>query len=97
MLQQHLWALQVLPALLAQAASQIVGTLRLLVYILLRNPLLRTTKKKVVDTIGDKKEQKIRAEIAEDELAKHPMEAKSIIVSGLGDTLCFDQYTGAIF
>jgi hypothetical protein len=58
---------------------------------------LKDYQAKVVQTIGDKKEQKIRSEIADDELAKHPMESKSIIVSGLGDTLCMDQYTGRFF
>lgn len=58
---------------------------------------LKDYQTKVVQTIGDKKEQKIRSEIAADELVKHPVETKSIIVSGLGDTLCFDQYTGRYF
>lgn len=58
---------------------------------------LKDYQKKVVETIGDKKEEKIRAEIAGDQLTNHPMDSKSIIVSGLGDTLCFDQYTGRYF
>lgn len=58
---------------------------------------LKDYQKKVVETIGDKKEQKIRSDIAGDELVNHPVEAKAIIVSGLGDTLCYDQYTGRYF
>lgn len=58
---------------------------------------LKDYQAKVVQTIGDKKEQKIRSELAEDEITKHPIESKSIIVSGLGDTLCMDQYTGRYF
>lgn len=58
---------------------------------------LKDYQKKVVETIGETKEKKINAELAGDELAKHPMNNKSIIVSGLGDTLCYDQYTGRYF
>lgn len=58
---------------------------------------LKDYQKKVIETIGDKKEEKLRDEIANDQLANHPMDSKSIIVSGLGDTLCFDQYTGRYF
>lgn len=58
---------------------------------------LKDYQKKVVETIGENKEKKIRTELAGDELEKHPMSSKSIIVSGLGDTLCFDQYTGRYF
>lgn len=58
---------------------------------------LKEYQAKVVKTIGENKEQKIRAEIAGDELKKNPLEPKAIIVSGLGDTLCYDVYTGRYF
>jgi hypothetical protein len=58
---------------------------------------LKEYQAKVVETIGENKEKKLRADIASDELSKNPLESKAIIVSGLGDTLCFDQYTGRYF
>lgn len=58
---------------------------------------LKEYQAKVVKTIGENKEQKIRAEIAGDELKKNPLDSKAIIVSGLGDTLCYDAYTGRYF
>lgn len=58
---------------------------------------LKEYQAKVVKTIGENKEQKIRAEITGDELKKNPLEPKAIIVSGLGDTLCYDVYTGRYF
>lgn len=59
---------------------------------------LKEYQAKVIETIGENKEQKIRSEIAGDELRKNPLnETKAIIVSGLGDTLCYDQYTGRYF
>lgn len=58
---------------------------------------LKEYQAKVVETIGENKEKKIRADIAADELKKNPLESKAIIVSGLGDTLCYDAYTGRYF
>lgn len=58
---------------------------------------LKEYQAKVVETIGENKEKKIRAEITGDELKKNPLEPKAIIVSGLGDTLCYDVYTGRYF
>jgi hypothetical protein len=58
---------------------------------------LKEYQAKVVSTIGESKERKIRSEISGDELKKNPLEPKAIIVSGLGDTLCYDQYTGRYF
>jgi len=58
---------------------------------------LKEYQAKVVETIGENKEKKIRADIAADELKKNPLESKAIIVSGLDDTLCYDAYTGRYF
>lgn len=58
---------------------------------------LKDYQAKVIETVGDKKEQKIREAIVEDNLKNTPLNPKAIIVSGLGDTLCQDLYTGRYF
>lgn len=58
---------------------------------------LKDYQAKVIETIGEKKEKKIQEELAEDGLKKNPINQNAIIVSGLGDTLCQDQYTGRYF
>lgn len=50
-------------------------------------------KEKVVETIGEKKEQVIRDKIAEERLKNEPVNNSSIIVSGNGTTRCFDTIT----
>lgn len=58
---------------------------------------LREYQAKVVQTIGDKKEEKIRAEIAEENMAKNPPRDNTIVMTGKGDYLCMDTYTGRYF
>lgn len=50
-------------------------------------------KEKVVETIGEKKEQIVRNKVAEDRINKEPVNQSSIIVSGNGTTRCFDSIT----
>lgn len=50
-------------------------------------------KEKVVETIGEKKEEVIRDKVAEDRLKKEPVNKSSIIVTGNGQTRCFDTIT----
>lgn len=54
-------------------------------------------KEKVVETIGEKKEKKIRDALAKDKLTKAPAETTSVIITGNGETLCMDYYTGRKF
>lgn len=54
-------------------------------------------KEKVVETIGEKKEQVIRENIAKDKVEKNPVNStKEVIITGKGKTLCcdltFNQY-----
>lgn len=48
-------------------------------------------KEKVVETIGEKKEQAIRTKIAEDKLKNDPMDRASVIVTGSGTTRFYDD------
>lgn len=50
-------------------------------------------KEKVIETIGEKKEQAVRDKIAEERIKKDPVKQSAIIVSGNGTTRCFDTIT----
>lgn len=52
---------------------------------------------KVVETIGEKKEQYIRDEIAKDRVTKNPVSNNKIIVTEKGNTLCIDAISGRYF
>lgn len=47
-------------------------------------------KEKVVETIGEKKERKVREEISKDKLKKDPVGNKEIIITGKGKTRFYD-------
>jgi hypothetical protein len=52
-------------------------------------------KEKIIETIGDKKEKKVRDEIAADRLAKSP--PQPLVMLGTGDVLCCELHTGRYF
>ena len=54
-------------------------------------------KEKVVERIGDIKEQKIRDEIAQDRVYRNPVSSREVIITGNGDVLCYDSITGRYF
>lgn len=54
-------------------------------------------KEKVLETIGDKKEQTIKDQIAKDKIEKTPVSKSEVIVTGNGSTLCFDGVFGRYF
>lgn len=54
-------------------------------------------KEKVIETIGEKKEQAIRDEIAKDRIEKNPPSESSILITGKGNTLCYDLYSDRYF
>lgn len=51
---------------------------------------LREYQEKVVETIGEKKEEAVRAAVAKDEIDRNPVVNNEIIITGNGDTLCYD-------
>ena len=51
---------------------------------------LKEYQEKVVETIGEKKEQAIRESVAKDNVEKHPVTEKEIIITDKGSTLCYD-------
>lgn len=50
-------------------------------------------KEKVVETIGEKKERTIRDKVAEERVNKNPVNQSAIVVTGKGNTRCFDTIT----
>lgn len=57
----------------------------------------REYKDKVIETIGEKKEQVVADKVAEEEVKKNPPKKNEIFVTGNGDTLCMDYYSGRYF
>ena len=58
---------------------------------------LKEYQEKVIETIGEKKEQTIKDSIAKDKIEKNPVTTREIIVTGRGETLCFDALSGQYF
>ena len=58
---------------------------------------LREYSDKVIETIGEKKEQEVRDAIAKDEVEKHPVQNSEVLVTGKGETLCYDSLSGRYF
>ncbi len=56
---------------------------------------LKEYRKKVVETIGERKEQAIRDDIAKDRITENPV--REVIVSDRGSTLCYDSLSGRYF
>lgn len=54
-------------------------------------------KEKVVETIGEKKEQLVRDKIDKDHIDKDPVSKKEIIITKAGETLCYDSLSGRYF
>jgi len=57
----------------------------------------REYKEKVVEEIGKNKELKIRDNIAQDRVINNPVGDRTIIITGYGDTLCYDVLSDRYF
>lgn len=54
-------------------------------------------KEKVLETIGEKKEQAVRDKIAKDKIEKTPVSKNEVVITDRGSTLCFDTISGRYF
>ncbi|MDR1753442.1 MAG: DUF6353 family protein [Eubacterium sp.] len=54
-------------------------------------------KGKVVDVIGEKKEQEVREAIAKNKIDKDPVGNREVIITKSGNTLCYDCISGRYF
>jgi hypothetical protein len=52
---------------------------------------------KILDKMGDKKERAVRDEIVQDHIARNPISQSTVIITGNGDVLCYDDFTGRYF
>lgn len=52
---------------------------------------------KVVEKIGEQKEQAYRDEIAKDRVHKNPVDDNTVIITDNGEVLCYDHFTGRYF
>lgn len=54
-------------------------------------------KEKVIETIGEKKEEEVRDKIAKGRIEKNPVKNNEVIITGKGDILCYDIVSGRYF
>lgn len=52
---------------------------------------------KVVETIGEKKEQTVRDKVAQEQIDKTPVNQREVIVTGKGTSLCLEPFTKRYF
>lgn len=58
---------------------------------------LKEYKDKVIETIGEKKEQTVREKINKDHLDKTPYNPAAVIMTEKGNTMCLDYHSGQYF
>ena len=58
---------------------------------------LQEYKDKVVEKLGERQDQKVRDEIAQDRINNHPVGSQEVILAGTGEVLCYDMLTGRYF
>lgn len=54
-------------------------------------------KEKVVETIGEKKERVVRDKVSEKQIKENPISKTEVIVTGKGNTLCFEPLSSRYF
>lgn len=52
---------------------------------------------KVIESVGERKEQTIREKVAQERINKNPVTKSEVIVTGGGDTLCYDYISKHYF
>ena len=57
----------------------------------------RTYREKVIESIGEKKEQSVRDAVARETLLANPQTSGNVIVASSGDMTCFDGTSGRYF
>ena len=58
---------------------------------------LKEYQAKVVETFGDVKAKKVKDDIAKDRIEKAPVSDKEVILTGKGETLCFEPFSSRYF
>lgn len=52
---------------------------------------------KVIETIGEKKEQTVRDKVAQEQIDKNPIKQNEVIITGKGTSLCLEPFTHRYF
>lgn len=63
----------------------------------LSDTAFREYKEKVIETIGEKKEQIVKDKVAEEKMKKDPVDKKPVYITGNGNSLCYDTISGRYF
>ena len=58
---------------------------------------LQDYRKKVVEKIGEKKEEEVYGDAVQERIKRKPIESAEVIMTGKGETLCFESYSGRYF
>lgn len=58
---------------------------------------LREYQDKVLENVGEKKEKEVRDALAKDAINRNPVKESEILVTGKGETLCYDSLSGRYF
>lgn len=58
---------------------------------------LKEYREKVVETIGEKKEQAVLDKVAKDKIDRNPVVNNEVIITERGNTLCYDTISGRYF
>lgn len=58
---------------------------------------LKLYQEKVMETIGEKEERKVRDAVAKERITKDPVTKKEVIITENGSTLCYDELSGRYF
>lgn len=54
-------------------------------------------KEKVLEKFGENKERDVRDDLARDRVNENPVSSTQVIITGGGDVLCYDAFTGRYF
>lgn len=54
-------------------------------------------REKVIETIGQKKEEQVRDEVSKEQLKRATVTGNNIVVVGSGDVMCFDEMSRQVF
>ncbi len=58
---------------------------------------LKEYQEKVIEAIGEKKEQSVRDAVAKDRIDRNPVSNREVIITERGNTLCYDVISGRYF
>lgn len=58
---------------------------------------LKEYKSKVIETVGEKKEQDIRDAVAKERIERNPVSKNEVIITDKGNVLCYDAVSGRYF